>query len=204
MSAETGTPIPFDADALPCGKDRAEGVDVNMGTAAEDGQVLVTSSDGGGTFEDPGDRPIEEEPDSPVLENAEQQTITHRFNGGINNILTEHDMLHRGIIRTDSQGYFHKLLSAVAQYKDAHQGTLQTVDEVMSGDTPPDTIEIVPVDLALSIIKHPRYFYSFLGDGLGSATEKQNQMVIRMLQNYFENTTAPFRDAIHAMFKASL
>jgi hypothetical protein len=81
---------------------------------------------------------------------------------------------------------------------------LETVDEVMSGDTAPDTIEIIPVDLALSIIKHPRYFYSFLGDGLGSDTEKQNQMVIRLLQNYFENTTAPFRDAIHAMFKASL
>jgi hypothetical protein len=203
MSSETGIPIPFDPDALPCGLDRADGQGaVNMGTAPVEGQVKYT--EGYSDVNDGADAAMQEYPDSPVLENAEQQTVTHRFHGGSNTVFTALDALHRGIIRTDSNGFYHKLLSAVGQQQDANHADLTTVDEVMGGDTPPDLFEPTPIDLGLSIIKHPRYFYAFLGDGLGSTTEQQNQMVIRILQNYFENTTAAYRDALQYMLKSSL
>lgn len=205
MSEETGVPIPYDATGLPCGYDRADGLEDRMGTPEETGQVKATwpgAPNAGAN--DPAEMPIEEEQDSPVVENAEQQTITHRFHGGVNNIATEMWGLHRGIIRTDSNGFYCKLLSAVMQRQPGGHATLQTVEELMSGDTPPDLFECTPVDMGLNIIKHPRYFYAFMGEGLGSATEKANQMVIRLLQDYFENTTAAYRDALHAMFRNSL
>ena len=148
--------------------------------------------------------PIEEEEDSPVWENGEQVTVTHRFHGGYNNISTSIGLLHRGMIRVDSQGYFYKLLSAVSQHTKAGHGTLHTVEECMSGDTPPDRFEITPVELGLSIIKHPRYWRAFVGAGYGSAEEATNQMVIRLLQDYFENTTAAYRDAITEILAASM
>jgi hypothetical protein len=43
-----------------------------------------------------------------------------------------------------------------------------------------------------------------LGEGYGTATELQNQMVIRLLQDYFENTTMQFRNALTKMLKDSI
>ena len=68
--------------------------------------------------------------------------------------------------------------------------------EAASFDTPPDEFNIVPVELGLNIIKHPRYLHAFLGDGYGSATEQRNQMVIRLLQDYMNNVSYGFRNSI--------
>lgn len=217
-SSETGIPIAYSAKQLPCGGDRADGAGGRMGTATVAGQVISQYA-GPDTLKNEADMPIEEEADSPVWENGEQITVTHRFHGGWNNISTMLGFLHRGMIRMDiSNGYYYKLVSATGQHKDAGHGTLQTVEECMSGDTPPDRFEIVPVDLGLSIMKHPRYFNSFVGNakipatlaagdtvgGYGSVTEQTNQMVIRLLQDYFENTTAAYRDALVNMLISSL
>ena len=74
----------------------------------------------------------------------------------------------------------------------------------MTRESPPDEFSIVPVELGVNIIKHPRYFYAFMGDGYGSTTEYQNQMVIRLLQDYMENPSANYRDAIIRMLYDSL
>jgi hypothetical protein len=216
-SSETGLVIPFNRLGLPCGYDRADGRAVTggvlLGTPTPTGRILTSSVAGTGI-----ELPIEEEADSPVIENAEQQTITHRFKGGWNELATRMRGLHRGIIRTDSQGTLVKLLSAMLQKQPGGRGTVTTVDEVMTGDTPPDRFECVPVELGLHIIKHPRYIHAFLGNrlmpsslatgdstgGYGSVTEAKNQAVIRLLQDYMENTSAPWRNNIQALLIASL
>lgn len=218
MSAETGIPVPFNINDLPCGYDRADGRALFgghlLGTSTRDGQIIATSSGGTGVAK----IPLEEEADSPVAENAEQQTITHRFHGSWDDLATRHYALHRGIIRTDSQGTLVKLLSAMLQKQPGGRGTLVTVEEVMTGDTPPDRFEIMPVELGLHIIKHPRYINAFLGNadmpgtlatgdtvgGYGSKTEMMNQATIRLLQDYMENTSAPWRNAIQQLLIASL
>ncbi|WP_155459429.1 hypothetical protein, partial [Streptococcus pneumoniae] len=68
----------------------------------------------------------------------------------------------------DSYGFLYKVLSARAQRSKGEQGTLTLVLEAASFDSPPDEFNIVPVELGLNIIKHPRYFHAFLGDGYGS------------------------------------
>lgn len=203
-SSETGILIPYNPAALPCGWDRADGLGGRMGDAASD---RVKATWPGAT--DPAkntaaNMPLQEEADSPVIENAEQQTITHRFHGGRNTAFTLLNGLHRGIIRQDSNGNIVKLLSATGQSQGADHATLHTVDEVMSGDTPPDRFEVVPVEMGLNIIKHPRYFYSFFGNSYGSATESENQMVIRLLQDYFDNTSYQFRDGLIRLLVQSL
>lgn len=217
-SSETGKIIPFNYRSLPCGYDRADGRAINgahmLGTASQAGQILLSSAAGTGEA----NLPIEEEADSPVIENAEQQTITHRFKGGYNDLATRLLALHRGIIRTDSQGTIVKLLSAMLQKQSGGRATVVTVDEVMNGDTPPDRFECVPVELGVHIIKHSRYINAFLGNstiplslatgdtvgGYGSVTENMNQAVIRLLQDYMENTSAPWRNNIQALLIASL
>jgi hypothetical protein len=81
---------------------------------------------------------------------------------------------------------------------------MTVVMEAKTFDSPPDEFSITPVELGINIIKHPRYFYAFLGDGYGSTTEAQNQMVIRLLQDYMENVSANYRDAIIQLLNDSL
>ena len=199
--------------------DRADGLvgpdgTARVGTPSVTGQILSTSSKGSGLA----NIPIEEEKDSPHVELAEQDTIKHRFHMGWNEALTRGLGLRRGIIRSDSGGNIYKLLSCSIQRRDATRGTVETVEECMNGDTPPDRFECVPVELGLNIIKHPRYIHAFLGNslipatlftgdntgGYGSATEMANQMVIRLLQDYMGNTSAPWRNAIVEMLAASV
>lgn len=176
-----------------------------MGTPTPASQVLKTwAGYGNPDANTPANAPMEEEPDSPVIENAEQQTITHRFHGGRNTVFTLLNGLHRGIIRQDSNSNIVKLLSATGQSQGADHATLHTVEEVMSGDTPPDRFEVTPVEMGIHLMKHPRYFYAFVGTNYGSATEAANQMVIRLLQDYFDNTSAQYRDGLIQMLYDSL
>jgi len=204
MSVETGIPIPFNPYDIPCGWDRADGTTVKLGTPSVSGQIIVTSRNGTGIA----NLALEEDSDSPIIENAEQTTVTHKFHGNWQDLMTRGLVLHRGIIRQTSDSAFFKLLSCTVQRQSGGRATMTTVEECMSGDTPPDLFECVPVELGLNIIKHPRYVGSFLGTGPtgghGSATELKNQMVIRLLQDYMENASAPWRNAITKLLADSI
>ena len=221
-SSETGQVIPYNGLDLPCGLDRADGLvgpdgKTRVGTKSASTQILVTSKKGLGMA----NLPIEEEKDSPFVEMAEQDTIKHRFRMSFNEAVTRGLGLRRGIIRTDSNGNLYKMLSCSVQRQDAGKATLETVEECMNGDTPPDRFEVVPVELGLHIFKHPRYINALLGNGsipatlysgalgtdtvggYGSKTEIVNQMVIRLLQDYMDNTSAPWRNSILKMMRDS-
>ena len=218
-SAETGIPAPYNGLDLPCGLDRADGLagpdgKVRLGTKSQSSQIKVTSGKGAGIE----NLPIEEESDSPYVEMGEQDTIKHRLRMSWDEAVTRGLALRRGVIRTDSSGNYMKLLSCSYQRQSGGRATLETTEECMNGDTPPDRFECVPVELGLHIIKHPRYVNAFLGNpsipdslasgdtvgGFGSITERKNQMVIRLLQDYMDNTSAPWRTAILELLVNSL
>lgn len=188
---------------LPCGFDRADGEGGRPGTPAQDGQVLGQYA-GVAEGSDPADNPIEEAEDSPVVERAEQATLTHTFKMGWNTALTHISTIGRGTIREDSFGNIFLVLSASIHRCPGRQAIMTVVEESKSFDVPPDEFSIVPVELGVNLLKHPRYFYAFFGDGYGSTTEQQNQMVIRLLQDYFDNTSAAFRDAILKLLADSI
>lgn len=191
---------------LPYGFDRADGVTElphggTVGTPTPPGIILVTSAGGLSGIEN---TPIEELPESPEIERAEQATITKTYRMSWEECLNRITVIGRGSLVSDTWGNVYFVLSASIRHEQGGTGTLTVVMEAKTFDSPPDEFSIVPVELGINIIKHPRYFYAFLGDGYGSATELQNQMVIRLLQDYMENTSANYRDAIIKLLTDSI
>ncbi len=186
---------------LPWGFDRADGLEGRAGTATPSGAIVIQ---GGGGVTNIDDMALEELPDSPEIERAEQATITKTYRMSWNEALTRISFLGRGSLVYDSFGNLYLVLSAHIKHEQGGTGLLTVVMESKSFDSPPDEFSIVPVELGINIIKHPRYFYAFLGEGYGSTTELRNQMVIRLLQDYMENTSANYRDAIIRLLNDSL
>lgn len=192
---------------LPTGFSRADGVTAQPGFTAGNGAIVTggvvgTPNPAGSVMADNGSGSgtveavvsIEEFPDSPTIERAEQGTITHRFRMSWEEALNRINYLGRGLVRTDAIGQTYKLLSSSIQHEQGGTAILTTIDESVSFDLPPDSFQVVPVELGINILKHPRYFYAFLGEGQGSATELKNQMVIRTLQNYMDTADQAKRD----------
>lgn len=199
--------------ALPSGFDRADGTtfypaytidgvviwpEGYIGTAPAAGQIKVQTAGGGDELTD---IPIEE-PDSPEIERAEQATITHRFTMEWNEALMRLQWLGRGTFLYDQNGNTSRVLSATVRYQKPGLGYLTVVAESINFDTPWDEFQIIPVELGINIIKHPRYLYAFLGTS--TAEEQANQCVIRILQDYMENPNAATRDAAIRLLKSSL
>lgn len=185
---------------LPSGLDRADGLLGRPGTPTPAALIKANSY---GRKSGIANVPTEEFPDSPEIERAEQATFTHRYRMSWNNALTHLATIGRGKIETDSYGNVTKVLSCSVKRVNPGVAELTKVSEAVSFDAPPDQFQITPVELGVNIIKHPRYFYAFLGTGQGSATEQKNQMVIRLLQDYFANTSAAYRDALIRLLKCS-
>lgn len=186
---------------LPYGFDRADGLSDRLGTATPAGAIMVQSA---GETINIDNLPLEELPDSPEIERAEQATITHTYRTSWSEGLNYINFLGRGLVVQDSYENFYLILSASLKHETGGTALLTLVMEAKSFDSPPDEFSVVPVELGVNIIKHPRYFYAFLGDGYGSVSEQQNQMVIRLLQDYFENTSAQYRRAIIKMLNDSM
>lgn len=186
---------------VPYGFDRADGLEERLGTATPTGAIRIQS---GGETIDIVDLPLEELPESPEIERAEQCTVSKTYRTSWDDALTRIATLGRGVVVEDSYGNLYLILSASIQHEQGGTALLKLVMESKSFDAPPDEFSIVPVELGLNILKHPRYFYAFFGDGYGSVTEQRNQMVIRLLQDYFENTSANYRDAIIRLLNNSI
>lgn len=194
---------PYDASDLPTGLDRADGLKGRLGTASGPDQVAATSAGGSGVD----NLPVEEFADSPTLIRAEKGTVEHRFRLPWNDAYTRMYGYHRGLVRTsstdtDSERYF--LLEARMQRDTGGRAIVTTVEEALDYDSPPDRFSVTPVELGLNIIKHPRYFYAFIGSGYGSNDEKINQCVIRLLQDYMSNSNYLMRNAIQKIIYDSL
>lgn len=187
---------------VPVGFDTADGQSGRLGTATPVGTVVVDTSAGNDLT--PDNASIEESPDSPVIERAEQATFQKTFTMPWAEAVNRIQFHYRGQVMEDSYGFLYKVLSARAQRQKGEQATLTLVLEAASFDAPPDEFSIVPVELGLNILKHPRYFKAFLGDGYGSTTEQRNQMVVRILQDYMNNVSYAFRNSVVKLLYDSL
>jgi hypothetical protein len=196
---------------LPNGFDRADGLNGRVGTPVPEGVGQIQSSAGLNYI------PIEELPDSPKVERAEQATIVHQFRMSLYEAGNQIQYYGRGTILTDSAGNVTRVLSASFNPDGTPSGAttpymipviFTIISESISFDTPPDEISCTEVELGINIIQYPRYVYAFspivTTDGNWFTNRILNQDVVRCLQNYFENTTSSYRDALIFQLKASL
>jgi hypothetical protein len=184
-----------DPDPLPVPPERADGEDGRIGDATPAGALTIDSPDGLNTG-----ITINEREDSPTLERAEQATFTRKLNMSWAEALTRIQYYGRGTPLVDLDGNNSVVISATIQHLKGEAATLETVSVSTDYDPPPDKLEIVPVELGINILKYPRYFYAFnpTADQDDDYEDNivRNQSVIRWLQNYFENPTPQYREAL--------
>ena len=187
----------FNEGGLASGLDRDDGTTGFLGQPTPNNSKQVNAGDGSNTIT------TNEQPDSPTIELGEQATITKKWVSDWNNALTELLALGRGTIEIDSNGNVTRILTSTIQHKHGDIGEISKVSEGLSFDSPPDKFRITAVKMDVNIMKHPRYFYALQGN-TGDGSAQLNQSVIRLLQNYMENTTALYRDALIAQLYYSL
>lgn len=192
MPVPSGTPT---VDNLPQGFDRADGLNGRLGQATTG--MSVQSNGYASSYTDI--VPINELPDSPVIERAEQQTVRHSYTGSQSEMLNRIGIYYRGALVTDSNGYYYRVLSATYNQLKGNAARLDIVSESLSMDVPPDEFTITPVRMGIDIMKHPRYFYALMptnqiptpwpstlvADADAQITAKQ--AIIRAIQAYREN-----------------
>jgi len=176
-----------------------DGLNGHGGTPTPDGAIRVQSG-GGITAVD--DVITEEAPDSPEIERANQATMTATKSMSWLEAKNQIQYYGLGTIVEDEFGNIFKVLSARIKRVKPSMATMTIVAESISFDVPVDEFSIQPVELGLNILKHPRYFYAFLG--ASADEEARNQMVIRRLQDYMETTNSQKRDYMVKELKASI
>lgn len=135
---------------------------------------------------------IEEFPDSPVIERAEQATIQHKFNMSWANAVTYIRFTGRGTILTDSSGNTTRVLSCKMQPAKGGYATLEVTAEGINFDNPPDEFQLSPESLGIHIIKHPRYIYALVNQpGDSSDTKTAKQFAVQNILGYIQTPTLP-------------
>lgn len=193
---------PDDIASLPIGYDRADGTGDFLGTPTQG--LVVTAPDGVDTIDDV---PLNETPDSPIMERAEQETVTHTYTTSWENAKERYDIMPRGTLTQDSKGNLFRILSTSIQHLRGDVGQLHVVSEGII-DCPPDEFSCVPVKLGLDILKYPRYFYALMPTSQNPAftgvadtpfQESVKSSIIRMIQAYRENPFIPDSKNIGAL-----
>jgi hypothetical protein len=144
----------------PSGLDRATGVGGMPGTATPNAAIIARGSGGAITLND---IQLEELPSSPTFERAEQATIRHQFRLPLVRAFQLQVTLGRGTFLIDSYGNQTRVLSSEVTPEKPDMAVLTITSEGINFDTPPDEFSIVPEQLGVWIVKHPRYWYSLDG-----------------------------------------
>jgi hypothetical protein len=185
---------------VPSGFDRADGV-----ARGSTFPAIGTPDPAGGklTF---GKAALNESPDSPEIERAEQATITHTaVLSSWDSAVTLLQVYGRGALLVDSSGNYSRVLSSRIKHGRGGKVELTIVAESISFDNPPDEFNIVPVELGVDILKHPRYFYSLMptsqiqgweGAADTAVEETVKQAIIRSLQTYRDAQFVPTKTNI--------
>lgn len=211
---------------LPTGFDRADGVTVLpiqpqgtggagsvIGTPLPDGDLVILGNVGA-----QGANP-EEDPNSPEVERAEQATVLHTLKMSWQNCLNFISLMGRGTFLEDSFGNIWRILSSKIRSLPATMGELSYVAESISFDSPPDEFQIVPVELGINIIKHPRYF-PFLNPSTANPVDGTNDYntqvgvapnqasvaqvkaaIIRAIQTYVDSPYQPSANTINGLIQ---
>lgn len=208
----------YSKDDLPTGFQRADGVETNYGSGGLPASLALigTASIAGATV------PIEETPDSPTLERAEQFTAVHRYTMSWTAAVAKLATLPRGtlyyaavdgahdpFVGDDGAASIFKVLSAKITHAPGNTAVLEITSEALNIDVPPDQFNISAIELGVNILKHPRYFYALYGMSRDTGvvaldTYKLNQQVIRALQQYFDNPSLTNRNAIADLISQAL
>lgn len=203
---------------LPMGFNRADGttpLPANPQGSAGGTKVVGTPDPVGmrTKFGDSTNDKVEEEVDSPEIERAEQATFQHRLKTSWANCLALIPMLGRGTFVDDSFGNVWRILSSKIQSaRGGDRGTLSIVAESISFDSPPDEYQLVPVELGINIIKHPRYFTvlypspadfsTTVGKGTQTSTVANvKQAIIRAIQTYQDSPFFPSANNVNGLIQ---
>jgi hypothetical protein len=193
-SADGTTPLP----PQPLG---ATGSNETVGTPPPVDDVLVYSNDGSTPT-------VENEPDFPLIERAEQATSQSKLKMSWAACLNYIGVTGRGTFVSDTKGQVWRILSSQIQRFRSGQkmGIFSCTAESISFDSPPDEYQMIPVELGINIIKHPRYFYALyptqidfntivtLNGGAGGQTTSVGnlkQAIIRSIQTYQDSPYFP-------------
>ena len=147
--------------------------------------------------------PIQELPDSPEIEIAEQCTTTKRFECPYAYVIQLTPLLPRGALLIDQEGNITRILNVRIQRQRATKAILSITTESVSFDTPPDEFSCTPVELGFNILKHPRYFYALYPDpALDTTVEMQvKQSIIRAIQTYQDSPFFPSADLLNGLIQ---
>lgn len=192
---------------LPVGPDKADGAtELPLQPRGSGGPTMKigtpTPADKIKTFG--GDPPyhIQELPDSPEIERAEQATFMHRVKMKTTTAWNHLTQMGRGTFVEDSLHNVWRILSAKMTSGRGGWSELSYVAESISFDSPPDEYRINPVELGVNILKHPRYYwalsptqfdnttYATVGEVTVTARDIK-ETLIRAIQNYMESPFFP-------------
>lgn len=151
--------------------------------------VTKASQNGGWT---PFPFQIEELPDSPELERAEQATSVKRYRMPYQTGVSIISFLGRGSLLQDNEGNTLRVLSTSLKREKPNACVLTITSESTSFDTPPDEFSVEPIELGVDIVKYPRYFYALLPQPTDSAAVQQvKQAIVRAIQTYRDSPFFP-------------
>lgn len=158
---------------------------------------------------------IQEEPDSPEIERAEQGTFLHSFKTSFTNAVNLITGLARGTFVEDSFGNVWRILSSKMQSIGGGYAKLSVVAESISFDVPPDEYQIIPVESGADILKHPRYAWALnplpsddstvtvVGDKTINYTSIK-ESIIRMVQTYRDSPFFPSANQINGLIQTNI
>jgi len=203
---------------IPTGFDRADGVTGLPAQPKGDNsgnRTCGTPNPYGGllTFGENGQ--VEEEVDSPEIERAEQATFQHRLKASWATCVNLITFLGRGTFLKDSFGNTWRVLSSKIQSARGGRGTLSITAESISFDNPPDDFQMIPVELGIDILKHPRYSWALsptAGDAgtrfvVGDTTvylSDIKESIIRMIQTYTDSPVFPSAQYVNGLVQSSI
>ena len=204
--------LDFNEASLPTGFDRAGDGSTIWGTPDPDAsQISIASSTGRIN--------VEELPDSPEIEYAEQGTVSHRFHCSWDEAVSQMDTIQRGTYLQDSYGNWSKVLSIRAQPYRAGLAVLTIVSEFIGINTPADEFDLSRTQLNIDILKHPRYFFaldptlsdksttitvSIGGGSLNVSLAAVKQGLIRAVQTYRDSPFFPSADNINGLVQSQV
>jgi hypothetical protein len=145
-----GTPLKYP----PSGIDWADGAYPNPGTPTTSSCFKFT-----GPKQHPSDWQLEELPESPDIERAEQATFRHEFRTTWLHSVELLKGIGRGTLLQDSEGTVTRVVSMRVQRMKGNTARVTVTAESTSFDCPPDEFSIDVIELNPSLEKHPRYAF---------------------------------------------
>jgi len=211
---------------LPFGFDKADGVTPiplqpkgSVGSFEPVGTPNPT--DGLQVYNDPDGTNIQGGTDEVEIERAEQATSQHLFRTTYENAVSLLSVMGRGTFVEDSGTFTNgvrtiwRILSSKLKSIRGGYAEISTVAESISFDSPPDDYQMIPVELGIDILKHPRYSWALnptvndqsVGTTVGDTPIYFSQIkesIMRMIQTYRDSPFYPSADNINGLIQNNI